>query len=347
MAQREYDPGDTMATAEASSVGRAVWPPEEATEQRKKGILNRVLETADDLSSIITEFQNMPFDEATTRYTARIFVTDSLLKRKDIKAAICEYVEAILPLASCGIPDLEDCCMVYIGKNADTRKADPQELQHQLKFAKEVYSGESASKEKNSVNGYRIEQVADEMKKDANLQHQYAELYQAFGWNEDQVVELLTNHSNTLVAAFDGDRLISAGMAERAELTIERNSRLLPFVMYEVTEAATVEEYRGKGLYTSVAKKIMRILANGDANIVYAESNLSAPGVLLAGQRQGRRSAVQSAELFGYPPRSLEQHVRISGGSHDQRPPQEKNNLIVTWMTQSEVQRVYGNQTTA
>ncbi len=344
MAQREYDPGDTMATAEASSVGRAVWPPEEATEQRKKGILNRVLETADDLSSIITEFQNMPFDEATTRYTARIFVTDSLLKRKDIKAAICEYVEAILPLASCGIPDLEDCCMVYIGKNADTRKADPQELQHQLKFAKEVYSGESASKEKNSVNGYRIEQVADEMKKDANLQHQYAELYQAFGWNEDQVVELLTNHSNTLVAAFDGDRLISAGMAERAELTIERNSRLLPFVMYEITEAATVEEHRGKGLYTNVAEELMKLLADvNEINMVYAESNMSAPGVLKAGARLGRTSSIQSAQQFGYPPRSLEQHVRISAGSHEKRPDSAKNNLLVTWMTRSQVTSRYGN----
>lgn len=344
MALYEYgDPGDTMATAEASSVGRAVWPPEEATEQRKKGILNRVLETTEDVVDTIMEFRKMPFDETTTRYTARIFVTDSLLKREDIKAEIREYVEAIVPLAGCGIPDLEDCCMVYIGKNADTRRADPQEMENQLRDAEEIYSGESASKEKNGMNGYKIAHVTDEMRMDAGLQHQYAKLYQAFGWNEDQVVELLTNASNTLVAAFDGDMLISAGMAERAGLTVVRNNKELPFVMYEITEAATVEEYRGKGLYTSVAKEIMRTLAGGDGNLVYAESNLSARGVLLAGRRQGRTSAIQSAQQFGYPPRSLEQHVRISAGSHEDRPDSAKNNLLVTWMTQSQVETTYGN----
>ena len=133
-------------------------------------------------------------------------------------------------------------------------------------------------------------------------------------------------------------------MAERAELTIERNSRLLPFVMYEITEAATVEEHRGKGLYTNVAEELMKLLADvNEINMVYAESNMSAPGVLKAGARLGRTSSIQSAQQFGYPPRSLEQHVRISAGSHEKRPDSAKNNLLVTWMTRSQVTSRYGN----
>ena len=156
---------------------------------------------------------------------------------------------------------------------------------------------------------------------------------------------MITSRSNVLVAALNGDILVSAGMAERAQLQLERDSMPINFVMYEVTEAATREEYRGQGLYTTVAQRLMEYLAESDVNLVYAESNLLASGVIKAAQRQGRHSVLETFEEYGFTPKPLRQHVRIYGGSSDTRPHEDKNDLLVTYMTREEVQNNYGRPT--
>ena len=131
-------------------------------------------------------------------------------------------------------------------------------------------------------------------------------------------------------------------MAERAEITLIRSNERFTLVMYEITEAATREEYRGNGLYFAVALIINRLLTETNANLVFGESNLSAPGVLKAAYRQGRHSTLKNLSLLGLTEKPLRQPVRISGGINDTRPKHLKNDLLVTYLVRDELIKKHG-----
>ncbi|MBI4973674.1 hypothetical protein HZC27_03640 [Candidatus Roizmanbacteria bacterium] len=344
---RERFGGDTPVTASTSSVGALVWPPIEASEQRKKGVLMRVLESKRDLLSIINEFNTTPFGrnekgEDITRKSGRIFVSNQALREViGTPGEGIDVIETVVPLRKSGIPQLEDCSMVYLGSNHESRRTAPNIIAQEMEEAEGIFQSEILPSN-HAYQDFEFNILTEEMKNDATIQSQYDTLYQAFGWGSEDVAKILTNENNVLVAAFRQDELVSAGLAERCEIPLERNGEEIPFVMYEITEAATKQEYRGNGLYTQVAIKLMEYLATTDVNLAYAESNLQAPGVLKSAHRQGRHSGIESAREFGLPARPLEQHVRISAGTRDVRPESEKNDLLVTFMPREEILQQYG-----
>ncbi len=79
-----------------------------------------------------------------------------------------------------------------------------------------------------------------------------------------------------------------------------------------------------------------------DLDFIMAESNTSALGVIVSAKRQGRRTSLDVLSSFSLPPRLLEQHVRIFEGSMDNRPLEEKNDLVPTFMTRNTLQSRYG-----
>lgn len=329
-----------------SSIGEAIWPPRLASEQRMKGIYPQVVETVDDLATLIGEFDAFPFAEEITRYSARLVVGKEVLKELDGegKTSLQKYLEGFIDLEGTGIEQLEDCIMVYVGKNHPTRTTPTIELESEINLARGIFSEDTISSHTHDRSGYSFREIDGQDRENKDLINQYAVLYRAFGWNEDQVRDLLENPNNTLIACFEGDMLVSAGMAERGVLNLRRRGREVPLVMYEITEAATSEAYRGKGLYTEVARQLLRILAQRpDTNLVYAESNLSAPGVLKSARQQGRRSSLADFDKFGFVPHPLIQAVRISGGVNDTRPEGVRNDLLPTYMTRRDLIRLYGD----
>lgn len=336
---------DIPLEATVSSAGPLVWPPVESSEQRKRGFVSDVVDTADALSSLLDDFDTYPFDEKTTRYSGRLFVTQDAfqetvaLHRETADAVI----EGIIPLAGCGVSALEDTNLLYIGKNTAGRQAPQMEMEQELERARTIFSAPVGETSTHDYDAFSFQFISDVMRIDPRIHAQFFDLYHAFGWDKADVVSMLQRKTNVLLGVFREGELVSTGMAERAILPVRRNHQGFPFVMYEITEAATREAYRGNGLYTAVAHKLNQYLTATDANLVYAESNLRAPGVLKAARRQGRHTVLESFDQYGLTPKPLRWAVRISGGSSDVRPMHEKNDLLVTYLIRNELQQLYGH----
>ncbi len=340
---------DIPAHPGPSSVGEIIYPPVPATEQRKKGFYPHVVEDQSLLVSLVSEFAQFPFGEETesgpvTRYSERVVVVGRVLLdlTEEARQTLIPFVEGLIPLQGCGEELLEDCCILYLGKNQPDRTTPYERLETQISQVTQVFSAQEETTG-HDMSPFQIRILTESERIDPAVVRQYGELYQVFGWEYIDVVNLLNNPHNTLVAAFEGESIVSSGMAERANLTIRRGEQHFPFIMYEMTEAATREPHRKRGLYTAVATEMMRFLASTDVHLAYAESNAEAPGVLKAAHRLGRHHSLNALEQFGFPARLLEQHVRISAGMNDRRPPQQKNDLLPTFMSRNQLIQQYGS----
>lgn len=344
------NPGtDTPTEAIPSSVGPLSWPPSADKENnRKRGVFRRIIDSPSFLNRFIHRFSKMELSEDITRISGRIFVTnDSLISALGNNLGVIDpYIEAVIPLQGSGVSQLEDVSLVYLGKNAESRMLPSSEIIHELETAKSIFTSTEPSKF-HSHEGIDFTILNDSLRTDVEIQRQFNDLYSAFGWNEEDVAKILNNQNNLLVGAFKNAILISTGMAERAEVNLIKGNERFDFVMYEITEAATREEFRGNGLYLAVALIINRLLSETDANLVFGESNLAAPGVLKAAYRQGRHSALNKLSELGLTEKPLRQPVRISAGINDKRPKQLKNDLLVTYLTRDELIKRHGKPTYA
>ncbi len=338
MASRELQGnGYDIPAIQTSSVGEVTYPPVAASEKRKKGIYPAVITLPGDLLQLSGEFGQMPLSADTTRISARYFVENAVLSQltPEERERMTPFVEGIIRLSGDG-KMFNDCSILYLGKNANDRHTPMELFEKELQAVREIMSAPPSTKE-HDYSQYSFREITEEDRVNEGIINQYAELYKAFGWSRDEVINILQNPTNILLGTFVGDQLVSAGMAERAEFAIERGGTPHPFVMYEITEAATREEYRGKGLYTKIASELMKVLAKTDIDLLYGESNAQAPGVLRAAHTLGRTTSIETLAQFGFPPRFLEQHVRISGGVNDTRPLNEKNDLLPTYMTRDKL----------
>lgn len=356
---------DIQAEAPVSSVGAVVWPPVEASEQRKKGILGRVLETPVSLMDVLGDFESLEFgrtkdDEPITRISGRIFTSRDALEGlvPAERVAFGARVEGMIPLLGAGVPELDDVYMIYLGRNSEERRSNPDTMTAEIAMARNTFQ---QAKQATSVAypHYDFHVLDEAERNDPLLQGEYARLYAAFGWNEEDVVGMLTSPTNTLMAAFHNSpgeqrgELASAVIAESAELPVERGGLIYPLHLAEITEAITTPEHRGNGLYTELAIRLMQFLTQTDVNLVYGESNalrvMNPKGeirqpVLSSVAKLGRRSSIEIMEEQGFEPRLLEQHVRISMGENDTRPQSVKNDLLVTFSSRKDLTAAYGTQ---
>ena len=330
--------GDTPTTP-TSSVGEVIYPPVSASENRKKGIFPSVVTMPADLYSLAREFQDIPLDPLTTRISVRYFVENQALAglNQEERRALSPYLEGAIKLE--GVDNaFQDCSIIYLGKNAETRHTNLDIFAAEIQIAQDIFRNEPV-RQRRDYTGFTFREITHEDKLNPQIIDQYVQLYRAFGWTPREVEKIVQNPTNILLGAFVNNQLISAGMAERAEFIINRNGNALSFVMHEVTEAATQYEYRGRGLYTQVASELMKLLAKTDTHFIYGESNLGSEAVIRAAHSLGRISSIDTLREFGFLPRVLEQHVRISGGPNDNRPPEEKNDLLPTYMTRTKLLR--------
>jgi hypothetical protein len=357
---------DIPSTPDTSSVGFTGWPPQEASEQRKKAIYPDVIENAEDLSIILRELHAMPFDAKTTRYSIRAFISrNAFAQAIQTDPLLYEYTEGAIDLAGIERPELEDTVIAYFGKNNGARRTAPDLYTERIARVRDVYQSEryAPREPRFEIPGFTIDQLAPKDTIEPAIIDQYAHLYKAFGRSREDVEEMLVSPTNIHVAAFYDTvpslqdieaganpkaisrELVSAGIGELSQVTIRRNGIPYSIRFAEVTEAATREDFRGSGLYTIVANNLNRILASHNLDFVMAESNASAPGVIMAARLQGRSTSLEVLDQFGLPERLLEQHVRIFEGSKDMRPETEKNDLVPTFMTRQTLQKRYGKTT--
>ncbi len=333
-----------------SSIGAVIWPPVEASFQRKKGFFGEVIADGNSLINFLKEFNQLPFGN-TTRISARAIVNREALIEYLTLGLETSSIEAIIPLAGCGLLPLESTCLIYVGKNTDYRLSPEDIKNQQLQRVREIFGSSLENQSLRSLpDGFKIKLLTEGDRKNETTYEYYYQLYQLFGWSEQEVKSLLNNSNNILVAVFNEKGLVvSSGMAEIGDVSIVHGFDSLTLKLAEITEAATLPEYRGKGFYQKVSDEILRVLATmpNPPNLVFGELNLDSPGVLKVAAQQGRTSALQIALNMDLDPNQghwfLEQHVPISSGlSNGRRDDYPYNNLMPAWFTQKELLQRYG-----
>lgn len=342
MVQKELP---TQVSEVTSSVGLG-WPPREVAFERVKGFFTQaVLTTETEFIDYLVDFNDMVdfwnrgyvqvYDQVTkppehgevSRFTERIFVNTELFKAVAPKIP-SGLLEAFIPLEGAG-DGFDDIGILYVGHNNETRFGDHQERAEIIPRIKKVLQRPRGSyteiMKRQADQGITISALTDVH--NPQVIAQMSELYSKFGWSGEAVEELLNNPNNLIMVARDGNKIVSTGLAEFASFPV--GDLPVPFKMAEISEAATLEEYQGRGIYTAVAAELTKQLAQKGVHLAYGECNGVNTAVLSAARTTGRSFAYEfsvEAEIVYVPNHKewfiseclgmLPQHAPIAGVPH-------------------------------
>ncbi len=315
-------------STDVSSVGPK-WPPQRSSFNRVKGIYDLAIVSEsnalkDVLETIDASIQDMVVEDdkgaAMDRLSVRVLLTSDCLVGNT--GSLASLGEAVVPLS--GSPEFEDVNILYLGHNLPTRLSNIDDLRRAvLNVEKAATRGKSKCStitERAKEQGFRLEVLDSMSKTDDVTQDQMANLYKRFGWNSSEVRQILSSEGNIIAVAKCAGKIVSAGIAETVMVTFETGEVLR---IAEITEAATDEEFQGRGLYSAVAatlvKELNRLsrdnaLLGGQIDLVFGECNGNEPGVLKAVKSLGRTFAYEISKEMGLPFKGyLQQHVPIAG----------------------------------
>lgn len=339
----------TPSEADTSSIG-PTYPPQESSFGRIKGFETRHMVTS---RKQIEEYARMieqkipELNGSLSRISFRFLASNEAVESSlDL---LEQYGEVILPLEGAG-DGLDTMNMVYIGYNlpgvrdidADDLKQEKDNIHVALQTPRKDFQ-EIISRV--TEQGYTLETPDFQQRKhDTQLRDQIAALYSRFGWNYEEAMSILEKPENIFAIARRDGNIVSAALAERATINIQKtvlqkqNLRIA-----ELTEAATLNEHQGKGLYTAIAAQLLGAIAQlppeEKLHLVLGEGNGLALGVLKAIKRLGRTFASEVAQerhwpIGGY----LPQHVPIEGVSRKTA----YNDLFPAFISAADIQKLYG-----
>lgn len=265
------------------------------------------------------------------------------------------YVEGVTPLAGCGVSDVEDMCIVNLGKNAPDRPMDYETFYTLLEAAQLIYD-EVESPQPVSVcpEGYEYQSFD---KTNVELRHAVIEMLIGFEWDSEEaeaIVESTDVQFGVMIQTETGNPASLIGLETR-RLNLEVGTKNIPFDFQVVAEAITDQRHKGKGLYGYVNSEIMR--RNVDAgkipNIQVGETNLQ-PGLSVvtnAFRNQGRECGLMQASItskLGLEPNAerAETTLGASVGSRETAITQARpNSFLVTYLTKEMIEERYTKHT--
>ncbi len=282
---------------ETSSVG-AFWPPEASSYGRMRGFYNKVLH-AEGVESFATNFDKLRTEVANSddlsRLTIRALGTKATVQALEQRGV---GVEGALPIRG------SDLSVIYTAWNASTRQpgdermAEHAELLDKTVGALDAQSSVAQAHPPGKFEPKIIDSSLSEYSK-LQLAPGFIELYSVFGYDEEEVRALLINPSNTILYFEGDDGIVSTAMAEHATIEVEEFGSLN---MVEVTEATTRPGDRGNGYYRAISRQLVQHLMNETdrpIDILYGESNLTMPGVIISAHKNGRQFSFFDRDKFG------------------------------------------------
>lgn len=287
------------SSVSTSSIG-AMWPPETASYDRIRGFYDQVVATPDDIDLFLKNFdahKQLTDDHIdATRLSIRALVSLNALRALH-DAHI--QIEGGLPLRGD-----KDHMVVYMGWNSDDRSVPLEKISEQSELLKQVTQLPLGNKiNHNDLLSMNLEpniigqDTSDNDKR--RLIGKFTDLYAVFGYDENDVEELLLNPNNSIAYFEQDNKIVSTAMAEKAIVDIEGHGRIK---LTEITEAITRPNHRGKGLYKAISGYLINTLENQDSeqmDVIYGETNLAMEGVLIAAHQNGRRFSHFDAGSLG------------------------------------------------
>lgn len=294
---------------QTSSIG-ASWPPVVASNQRLRGFYTEALiadqQSADNLAEHVQAATEEMFElKDITRVSIRAVVDQCVLPRLTFEHA---SVEAAIPIRD------TELLVAYIGANQAVRQMRSEHISAHRKLLRSAVDAPSSPDSDVPVK-IVTQETADDLIAD------FAQLYSIFGYGIDETRELLASPSNIIAYQQVQDKVVSTAMAERGSVLIPGFGDLN---LVEITEASTHPEHRKKGFYRHVSGHLMRHLVSSSQegtipiDVLYGESNLAMPGVIIAASQNGRRFSFFDRERLGRTEDSfgiLPQNFAVADGS--------------------------------
>lgn len=333
-----------------SSIG-PTFPPRISSFGRIKGFENRaVIDSREQITEYVEmiELIKSRLDGNISRVSFRFLAENSTIA--DSLDLLARYGEVVIPLYGAG-DGFDYTSMVYLGYNLPNyRDSDSYDRQLILNNISQSLTAETRSYDeiigRIYENGYSISSpdIYQRMS-DENFRTQMINLYSRFGWSAEDVVSILENPRSIFAVISKGNTIVSAGLAERAEITIGQSPNEKTLRLVELTEAATLEEYQGQGLYTGVAAELLRIIADlpedERVHIALGECNGLAVGVLKAAKRLGRTLSHEVISYNNLPIDGfLPQHVAIDGPARNT----SMNDLVPAYILANNIKMLYGDR---
>jgi len=283
-------------TSETSSIG-AVWPPVVSSNNRIKGFYDTTVTSQQEVDEFALAFSDYQSEVSHSPHLDRLSIrvvaslgAISTLEDRGVS------LEAAMPIRGSG-----DLAVVYTGWNGPERRASDDALRlHHLLLGDVVRmpQHDSDGAERLHEQGFtpRVIDHATPDRDKRSMVERFANLYSAFGYSVAEVEELLLNPANTIAYVENEEGVVSTGMAERATVSVDGFGDLH---MAEITEAFTLPAYRKLGLYQAISGNLLaRLLdpASPRLEVIYGESNLAMPGVVIAAHKNGRRMSYLDRE---------------------------------------------------
>lgn len=343
-----------------SSIGPK-WPPARVSAERIKGFytpgkIDNLEGFRSDFFYAFTDYLQSPLfgaqsDQGYSRISMRAVVSNNLVF--NLPAKYREFVEAIIPLSG-GNNIFENYSIVYFGANHPSRQSDNHKLQqnwenHNAAIIRQTKNPQEIIQKPINY-GYQFEIVEpNDNPPGKTLTHDIFRLISRFNYDLNDTIRILTNPNFTLGVTRKDGKIVSVGLAETNQFEVEGN--LLTLV--ELTEASTDLNHLRKGLYAGVATALLYHLAdkserrdfNGhEIDLIYGESNGSAPGVLNTARYQGRTFSTEICRDFNYQGKGiLPLHVPILDPDEKSAEKEIKrnNNLFPTFISRDKLHELY------
>lgn len=342
-----------------SSIGPK-WPPVRASFERIKGIytpgpLCTIQQFQNDFFPGFAEYLNSPLfgdisNDGYTRISLRAVVSNDLLVH--LPDQYRNFVEAAIPLSGTK-PVFENHSLVYFGANHESRISDGHRLEqnwenHNMAIRKDQRHPDEIMRKPHD-NGYGLEVIENTGSPASVLVDEVHRLIRRFGYSIEDTKKILADPTFTLGVAVRDGSIVAVGLAEMNE--VEIGGETLSLV--ELTEASTDMGHLHKGLYSGIATKLLQYVAersqgrgfNGrEIDMVYGESNGSAPGVLITAAYQGRTFSTQASAELGYQGKGvLPLHVPILDPDEDNAGQEIKrnNNLFPSFINRQSLYQLY------
>ncbi|MCG8455108.1 MAG: hypothetical protein MI919_02425 [Holophagales bacterium] len=356
-----HSPDTSTIAPDTSSIGPQ-WPPRPSSHRRIKGIDNRrVIRTGGQLQELLASLEELVpgLDRSADRLSVRALVEERLLGEH--REVLAPWAEAVIPLEDCG-DALEGLVFLYLGRNLPSRSSHGGDLERSLEHVRLAEkrrpkrASEMIERVRDGGYGLRLLDRAERLG-DPQLRRAMAVLYERFGWNAEDTRQILANPDSLIAVAtvpalgsapaprtagVGQARVVSAGIAELGRVRFGDGAELC---FAELTEAATLAEHQGHGLYSGIISLLMAELAarsrrgevlGGTLDLCFGECSGLDFGVLIAARHMGRRSSLRALEKRGLPFRGfLPQHVPI-GGARRSTP---YNDLFPTYVSRERIYR--------
>ncbi|MFB6144857.1 MAG: hypothetical protein ABEJ98_06100 [Candidatus Nanohaloarchaea archaeon] len=304
------------------SIG-TTWPPKyDEDNDRVKGFQTKHIENPSLLIDSIDRLESIADEKDAGRITCR-FVVDNEVEEPDLSGDI----EVEIPLDG----QWEGNKMIYYGENYGERQSPQRDLERAEEIIQRAveknYSQRIESVENKGYNLRVNPNPTDELVE--QMQEVYNQSYSnyPFDFKKDNIMDFFDNQ---IVIGEYEDQVVFSYVGEVAELPIETSEGIRDFTMAELSDAATLENHGGEGLFVAGGQLLLEQLSEEEVDLVYGESRASSYPVNIGSSRMGRN-------FEG----TVEKHCEIGGRSDfEEKGPYE--NLNVWAITSEGLESIYG-----